>query len=310
MRLAARIATGLAVLLGMLVLLAFVASELFNLATDGEGKPASELWHGRVIDADGVETAYRRWGSHGSPIVLVGGFVEPSFIWNSVGPLLARTHRVYALDLDGFGYSTPRGPWTLGEWGSQVQDFIRKLHLGRPVVVGHSLGAAVAVEVARRRVASRIVLVDGDALRASIIPGAIRGVLADTPFPTTAVRLATRWDWPAGRLLARAYGPVHPPITDAIIDSWTRPLDVKGEEHAVETIALRTLAGFEPSDLQEIHVPATVVWGAHDEVDSRADGMQTARDLHARFVLIRRAGHLSLLTQPAAVARAIEQEAG
>ena len=110
-------------------------------------------------------TAYRSWGRRGSPIVLVGGFLEPSFVWEDVGPLLARAgHRVYALDLDGFGYSERRGPWTLGEWADQVQGFMRALGISRPVVVGHSLGAAVAVEVARRGVASRAVLVDGDAL--------------------------------------------------------------------------------------------------------------------------------------------------
>ena len=122
------------------------------------------LWHGRFLVADGVLTAFQEWGSHGAPIVLVGGFVEPSFVWDKVAPLLAGSHRVYALDLDGFGYSQRRGPWTLAEWGDQVQSFMSKLGIKRPIVVGHSLGAAVALEVARRGDASRVVLLDGDAL--------------------------------------------------------------------------------------------------------------------------------------------------
>ena len=51
---------------------------------------------------------------------------------------------------------------------------------------------------------------------------------------------------------------------------------------------------------------ATVVWGDEDSVDALREGRQTAGDLHARFVLIPDAGHLSLLSAPGAVARAIE----
>lgn len=51
---------------------------------------------------------------------------------------------------------------------------------------------------------------------------------------------------------------------------------------------------------------ASVVWGAQDDVDERSAGRQTARDLHAPFVVIPNAGHLSMLSQPAAVARAVE----
>jgi alpha-beta hydrolase superfamily lysophospholipase len=127
MRLLLRILTGLASLVVALVVVLLVASFSFNLATSGEGKAVRALWHGRFVEADGVLTAFREWGSHGTPIVLVGGFVEPSFVWEEVAPLLARSHRVYALDLDGFGYSERRGPWTLAEWGDQVQSFMRKL---------------------------------------------------------------------------------------------------------------------------------------------------------------------------------------
>ena len=207
MRLLLRIVRGLVLGLVSLLVLAAIASFAFNLATSGEGKPVRTLWPGRFVEADGVLTAFRQWGTHGTPVVLIGGFVEPSFVWNDVGPLLARQHRVYALDLDGFGYSERRGPWTLAEWGDQVQSFMHTLDIRRPIVVGHSLGAAVAVETARRGLASRIVLLDGDAQNSGGPPWFVRDVLAHTPFVTTGLRLATRWDWPVKLLLANAYGP-------------------------------------------------------------------------------------------------------
>ena len=296
------------VLAGVLVLLAAVtvASLVFNAVTAGEGKPVRSLWSGRFVVADGVMTAFRQWGSHGTPVVLIGGFVEPSFVWNDVGPLLARDHRVYALDLDGFGYTERRGPWTLAEWADQVQGFVRTLGLGHPIVVGHSLGAAVAVELARRGVASRVVLLDGDALDSGGSPWFVRDVLVHTPFITSALRIATRWDWPAKKLLANAYGPSHPPLDHALVQLWTRQLDAKGADHALETVAGRKAQGFSRAELRGLHIRATVVWGGQDDVDGLNDGRGTAADLHARFVLIAGAGHLSMLTQPAAVAQAIE----
>jgi pimeloyl-ACP methyl ester carboxylesterase len=306
MRLLLRIVAGLASLLVSLLVVATVASFAFNLSTSAADKPVRSLWQGRFVEADGVLTAFRAWGSHGSPIVLLGGFVEPSFVWNRVAPLLARSHRVYALDLDGFGYTERRGPWTLAEWGDQVKGFMRKLGISRPVVVGHSLGAAVAVELARRGLVSRIVLLDGDALGGGGAPWFVRDVLGHTPFVTSALRLATRWDWPVEQVLANAYGPQHPPLDHSLVRLWTKQFEASGAEHALETMAGRQLPGFPRAILQAVRVRATVVWGVEDGVDDLRAGRQTARDLQARFVLIPNAGHLSLLSAPGAVARAIE----
>jgi pimeloyl-ACP methyl ester carboxylesterase len=297
----------LGIVLALVALLATltIASAAFNLATDGGGKPVRELWSGRFVEADGVLTAFREWGTTGTPIVLIGGFVEPTFVWNQVAPLLAKHHRVYALDLDGFGYSERRGPWTLDEWTDQVRGFMRALGLSRPVVVGHSLGAAVAVELARRRLASRVVLLDGDALDTGGSPWLVRNVLVHTPFVTTGIRIAQRWDWPVERLLANAYGPDHPPLDHAVVEQWTRPLEAKGSEHALETMAGRKIVGFPADELGRVHIRATVVWGSEDDVDDGDAGRLAARELKAPFVVIPGVGHLSMLEDPPAVARAV-----
>jgi pimeloyl-ACP methyl ester carboxylesterase len=65
------------------------------------------------------------------------------------------------------------------------------------------------------------------------------------------------------------------------------------------------IAGLTRQDLRKLDVPALVVWGASDNVDPVASGRQSARDLHAPFVLVHGAGHLSMLVAAKAVARAI-----
>jgi pimeloyl-ACP methyl ester carboxylesterase len=289
-----------------LVLAITLASVLYNAVTSDANVPVRQLWHGKFAVAGGILTAYRSWGDHGSPIVLVGGFLEPSWVWDGVAPRLARAgHRVYALDLTGFGYSERKGPYTLVGWADQVDGFERALHLKRPIVVGHSLGAAVAVEEARRGHASEAVLVDGDALRSGGPPRWLRVAAAHTPFYTTAFRLLPRWNWLVRRAIRNAYGPIDPVLDAATLRLWTRQFDARGARGAFRSILENGIAGFTRTQLQRLHIKALVVWGAEDSVDSPAAGRQTARDLHAPFTAIRHAGHLSMLAAPNAVAVAI-----
>src|SRR6202140_5707551 len=54
---------------------------------------------------NGTELHYVAAGTSGSPILLVHGFPETWWIFRKVIPLLATKHRVFAVDLRGFGDS-------------------------------------------------------------------------------------------------------------------------------------------------------------------------------------------------------------
>ncbi len=289
-----------------LVVVVTAASFIYNALTSDANVPVRQLWKGKFVEADGVLTAYREWGTSGPPIVLVGGFLEPTFVWQDVGPRLAAAgHRVYALDLDGFGYSERRGPSTLQEWADQVEAFSRALGLAKPEVVGHSLGAAVAVEVARRGFASRAVLLDGDGLRSGGPPRLAGKVLAHTPFLTSAIRLLTGWDWAAKRILKSAYAPNRLPLDATEINRWTDQFRAKDARKGLERIARNGIVGFSRFELERMKIKALVVWGAEDSVDNGTAGRASARDLGAQFVEIPGAGHLSMLARPGLVASAI-----
>src|SRR5256885_1544383 len=131
-------------LLELFVVLTIV-SLVYNAATADGVRPATALYAGPFVRVDGKAVAYRRWGTHGTPIILLGGFVVPSSVWNGVGKLLGRDHRVFALDLPPFGYSERKGPYTLRGWIEILPAFETRFGLQRPVLVGHSLGAAVGV---------------------------------------------------------------------------------------------------------------------------------------------------------------------
>src|SRR2546423_9966618 len=113
------------VLLGLFVALT-LASVVYNLATRGAVKPATVLYAGPFVRVDGKLVAYRRWGTRGTPIILLGGFVVPSSVWENVGRRLARDHRVFAVDLPPFGYTERKGPYTLRGWTDLLRGFARR----------------------------------------------------------------------------------------------------------------------------------------------------------------------------------------
>jgi pimeloyl-ACP methyl ester carboxylesterase len=296
---------------GLLVLFVALtaASLIFNAVTSGRDEAAAELYQGPFVSVDGTELSYRAWGSKGTPIVLLGGFIEPAWVWHRVAPLLGRRHRVYAVDLPPFGYSQRRGPYTLAHWAGLVRGFEQHFGLRRPVLVGHSLGAALVVLLAANTPGSTrgIVLLDGDA-RPGAGGAAWLSHLLVSPWYTSLYRIATDWDWLFRKGLRNAWGrPAH--FSDAFVEEWERPFLVSGTASAFSSMLGHGIQGVSARTIESARVPALVAWGAHDTVDSAATGRQTARLLHAPFVEIPGAGHLSMLAKPVLVAQAIDRVA-
>jgi pimeloyl-ACP methyl ester carboxylesterase len=210
---------------------------------------------------------------------------------------------VFALDLPPFGYSQRRGPYTLAHWTELARGFIRREHLGRPVVVGHSLGAAVAVSVAGS--ASGIVLLDGDALPGGGGPSWLTSLLVP-PWFTSAYRLVTGSDWIFRRGLREALGP-NAQADDTMVEEFQRPFRMPGTAAAFKSMLRYGIQGVSDGTLRAVRAPSLVLWGGADSVDSPAAGRRSAALLHTRFEGIPGAGHLSMLVAPAAVARAVDE---
>jgi pimeloyl-ACP methyl ester carboxylesterase len=227
-----RFAIGCAVLLALTT----AASFTFNAFTANRASPPPGLTY---VEADGIRTRYQEWGSTGTPIVLVHGAFESVDTWSRLAPLLARDHRVYALDLTGYGYSERKGPYTVDHQTDQLLGFLGAMHLGgaddRPVLVGHSSGAAVVSEATLRspgRIAG-LMLLDGDALNTGAgPPTAFRYVLID-PFKTSILRIGLSFDSLIRSFYNSQCGPGCPALDHAGVDVWRRPFQVSGAEDAL-----------------------------------------------------------------------------
>lgn len=299
-RILLRILLAIVLLLALAAAAAFAYDELVPFRT----YPTQALYSGPFVRLDGRLVAYRQWGRAGTPIVLIPGFAEPSFVFDRVGPLLGRSHRVYALDLAGYGYSQRKPPYGLAGFTAETAAFIRHFRLRRPLVAGHSLGAAVALAVARRLPVRGIVLADGDGLSEGTGPGFLRRLVVD-PYRTAAFRIGVDSDWVVRHILSGAYGPLHPRLSHAEIERWRRPFHVDGTEAALWSMTADGVPGYRLADLRRMHVRALVLWGSKDTTDSLAAGRRSAAALHARLIVLPGAAHLSMLELPQAWARAV-----
>ncbi|MBD2287605.1 alpha/beta fold hydrolase [Microcystis wesenbergii FACHB-1317] len=83
------------------------------------------------------------------PLILLHGFGAAIEHWRHNIPILSQNHRVYAVDLLGFGGSRKvQVPYTVNLWVEQIHDFWQTF-INRPVVlVGNSIGSLVSMALA------------------------------------------------------------------------------------------------------------------------------------------------------------------
>lgn len=103
---------------------------------------------GDIIEVDGVAVHYLERGA-GPPLVLLhgNGALLQDFTISGLMDRLAETHRVIAVDRPGYGYTgRPRTrSWTAAAQAAFLRRVMGRLGVERPVVVGHSWGAIVAM---------------------------------------------------------------------------------------------------------------------------------------------------------------------
>jgi pimeloyl-ACP methyl ester carboxylesterase len=296
----------LAILVAVFLVLTLAAFAI-DVSPLGAARPARSLYAGPYVQVGPTLVAYRRWGNRGTPIVLLGGAAEPAWVWHAVGPRLAAAgHRVFAIDLPPFGYTQRNVQPSLRGWLPLLHGFERRLGIERPLLVGHSLGAGVAAAeaLARPRAVGGIVLLDGDALPFGGGRGWLSHVLV-FPWFDAALRVVTSSDFVVGRIVRNAWGPKPPKLSHATLAQFETPFRVSGTGSELRTLVARGLPGVSLNDLASIKVPRAVVWGADDTVDSVASGRASAAALGVPLDLVPGAGHLSMLAQPARVARRI-----
>ena len=280
------------------------------------GRPAGLAAPGEFVIAGGVRVHYLRQGE-GRPVVYVHGAKGSVYDFTlSVGGRLAQRYTAVAMDRPGSGFS---GRPASGENSPQAQAAVLRaaaaeLGLERPLLIGHSLGAAVALAWALDAPddVAAVVTLGGYVLP---LGGPPPWVVALIRSPAVLRGVGALGRSRVGRPLAsfavkRAFSPGAPPPEYVAVAPRlaleTANLISDGEDRKA---AEEGLAALRPR-YADLATPLVIVVGAED----RMVPPSVSERLHAlvpgsEFVRLPGAGHMPQFTAPDAVVAAVDRAA-
>jgi pimeloyl-ACP methyl ester carboxylesterase len=116
-----------------------------------------------TVRAGDLTFHYVKWGSGGAPIVAIHGLTANAYCFQYLADGLSSRFQLYAYDLRGRGDSDkPAHGYSVPIHVADLAHLIDALGLERPILIGHSLGALVALYFAAHHPdkLSKLVLVD------------------------------------------------------------------------------------------------------------------------------------------------------
>jgi pimeloyl-ACP methyl ester carboxylesterase len=268
--------------------------------------------HLRQIDIVGANVNYVEMGD-GPPLLFVHGLGGCWQNWLENIPHFARTHRVVALDLPGFG-SSPMPPWEISipAYGRFLRDFCERLGIDRCSLVGNSMGGFIVTEVAITEPdrVDDLTLVSAAGItwaRARREPAEMLARMgrAAAPllirFETSAIRRA--------RFRRRMFGGVfHDPNRLRREMLWENVVPALESPGAFD--AMRTLVGYDIRDrLEEIGVPTLIVWGRNDRVVPVPAAFSYKKRIgdNAELIIFDECGHVPQIEHPVRFNRVLEK---
>ncbi|HEX2764521.1 MAG TPA: alpha/beta hydrolase [Allosphingosinicella sp.] len=265
---------------------------------------------GELIEVNGDTLHYVDRGGSGPAIVMIHGLGGQ--MRNFAGAMvddLARDYRVVLVDRPGSGYSVraPGRSARLRVQAETIAEFIRKLKLDRPLLVGHSLGGALSLSVA---------LNHPDVVGGLALIAALTQVEAETDIPpvfkpliirSRTMRRAVAWTMatPMGMLkteeaLKQIFAPE--PVPEDFGTAGGGLLAIRPSNFYASSSDVVDLEGELEGMVDRyasLSVPVSILYGRGDNLLAYAKhGEKTAAEISGGEVDIVEGGHMLPFTQP------------
>lgn len=117
-----------------------------------------------IVKINDIDMYYELHGkSNNNPIILIAGFTGDHTFWKGILKHLTEKHEVLIFDNRGIGQTdTPDHPYSIDMMADDVMALSNKLGLKKPIIIGQSMGSAIAQDIGRRykNQISKIVLIN------------------------------------------------------------------------------------------------------------------------------------------------------
>lgn len=248
-------------------------------------------------------TAYTRFG-RGRPVVLIHGVGMNQAVWMPQIKPLARHHEVITYDMLGHGASPlPPEPTTLAAYADQLRDLLDALDLESAVVVGHSMGALVAMDFAVRHAERCRALVAMNAVycrsaqeREAVLQRA--AAVRDVGSAANVAETLKRW-----------FGTPVPAAQQAVAELSQRMLTAVHPVGYARTYGVFAMADAEHAQsLSRLRLPSLFLTGDLDPNSTPAmSRLMAAQVPGAQVVVLDKARHMMSLTDPDRVGEVLSQ---
>jgi pimeloyl-ACP methyl ester carboxylesterase len=235
----------------------------------GKAKGAAVLQTVGVAELirDGIALAYEEAGQGAASLVFVHGLACHRGFWAAQIKHFSRHYRVLAVDLRGHGHSdAPEQRYTMQLLADDVAWMCSQLGIERPVLVGHSLGGLVALELAvgHREQVRAVTLIDSILLAPGVRAEFVRELV-------TALRSPD-----ASRALREYYSTFFGPYDDHARKAWILDEIVRTPTHVTSSILEESVRSWDDADaLGRCEVPLLYLDAATPNADlARATKLQ------------------------------------
>jgi 3-oxoadipate enol-lactonase/4-carboxymuconolactone decarboxylase len=251
-----------------------------------------------AISRAGQRVAYDDLGAGPPTVLLAHNLFSHRGSFAEVAARLARRARVLNVDLRGHGDSRDAGEFTVADLAGDLAAVLAEAGADAAVIVGTSLGAAAAIELARAR------------------PALVRGLvlMAANPRPAT-FRDRLTFGTLAAIVRALGPGPLLPTLVAALHSTAAAPAIRAAAAEQIRAMNRRDVARAvrawvnRPAllgRLGPLSIPTRVVAGGADSSCPRAACDALAAELGVASIEIASAGHTIQAERPAEVAALVE----
>ncbi len=227
------------------------------------------------------------------PILFIHGFGGDQNNWLFNSTALSDRHTVYIIDLPGHGSSSKSvGSGTLTEFAKSVSALLKSISVQHVHIVGHSLGAAIGVELAA--------ISQSQVASLTLLSGAGAGTDVDRQYIEGFISANRRKDiMPYLKQLFADPGLV----SREMIEDVLKAKRIDGAEHCMRTIVEASIfntCDTKPGEnLAKLGLPVQVIWGKDDQIAvvSHTDDLPDSINVH----IIDDAGHMVHMEAPGKV---------
>ena len=117
------------------------------------------------INIKDVNINYIQYGE-GKDILLLHGWGQNIEMMKPIGDNFSDKFRITILDLPGFGNSSePPTPWNMTNYSDMLEEFIDKVGITKPIIIGHSFGGRLAIRYSANNPIEKLVLFGAPCIR-------------------------------------------------------------------------------------------------------------------------------------------------